>query len=413
MAGRLKFRYRNQDFRFRNSTSNPEDPEALLRFEALRTFLRCQPEIEAEKWSIPDFELLFAAASYSFKTHEPGGNLNFPSQRLRLRNGSRIRWSKANIPRSRYFSEVCCFLRRRDRILEQALSPADAQQLWGQPCDVERCAMQYRGRTWPLIVNANRMDFFTATIAALQHTVCFRDEIWSLDEFHQLWHSVQTACASARDRIEHCGRYGDVRWRRTVPLHSLISAAELLHFLHTRSPSSSDEFLHCFDACLHRPASEWDFWCQTTAMRQAALAQACATTSMEPRFYPSDSTLSDDNRRVHLAHCGANWPSAIPLSDLFSQLTSYRKQFEAVLQPPQVCAFCACGVWANTHHLLDLRQLPYSLAQLHSILSAKHWLERQQTEQQNLPDSFQPLSMEDLKDQVPHAPVEINDASVA
>lgn len=148
MAGTLSFFYRNTRFRTSNLSSN-EDPEASLRFEALRIFLRCQPVIQAEQWSLSDFEFFFQAARHSFETPCPHGNLNMQQQRIKKRDGSRIRWSTQDIPQADYFFEVFSFLGRRGQIVENSLTTAEARQLLGQPCDVKRCTVQYLNTTWP------------------------------------------------------------------------------------------------------------------------------------------------------------------------------------------------------------------------------------------------------------------------
>lgn len=123
-----------------------------------------------------------------------------------------------------------------------------------------------------------------------------------------------------------------------------------LHFLHTRPASSLSHFLHSFDACIHQPASAWEFWCLSTEERQQSLRRACATTALQPMHYPADNHInSDDGAEEHLsktlATAGASWPCAIPPSAHCLHLASYRSNFEQIVQPPQVCAFCACAVW--------------------------------------------------------------------
>lgn len=417
MVSRFKFSYRNQEFRWR-APSN--DPAADLRFEAFRTFLRLQPQIRNETWSLSDVEFLFEAARHSFQTASPQGNLNIPQQRFRLSNGSRMYWGKTAIPKTNYFLEVFCFLHRRDLVQAQALTQADARRLLGQPCHLRRCTVDYLQTSWPFILDADHMDFFTSTISTLQRTVCFQQQIWNRTEFLQLWDSLHCACNSSDHQIQLDRQYSGHRWRRSIPIHSIIAAAELLHFLRNSPSMPLNHFLHCFDACLHRPASEWDFWCQSTDMRQASLADACATTSMDPRFYTSDlhsapsahCSQDDSDRSRRLMHYGAEWPSAIPLSDQFSQLKNYRTRFETHVQPPKICAFCACGIWADGDQILDLRQLPCDVTLLHPILSAHLWLERQTPAEQPLPHHFQPLSLQHLRDFFPAAPTEVAEAAL-
>ena len=399
--------------RFYLWTHPSDDHEERLRFEALRTFLHAQPEIQNETWSLPDFEFLWFAAKTSFRSPAPSGVLNLPLQRPCLQDGNRIRWSKSGIPADAYFLEAFSYLRRRDRITTLT-NPIAARELLAQPCDLHRQTAFYMDKHWSCIVLTERMDFFATTMTVLTRTACFQQQAWSLDAFSDLWHSIQYASGTLSPFIDLSRTYDGQQWRRRVPTDHLIVAAELLHFLHTRPATSLFHFLRSFDACIYQPASAWEFWCLSAEERQESLRRACAPTAQQPLHYPADSHIhSDDSpqehRRKTLATAGASWPCAIPPSAHCMHLASYRSNFEAILQPPQVCAFCACAVWNDEGSCLDLRQLPCHLSALHTLLSGQLWLENQAAALRDpLPPHFVPLSLADLTPRFASLPIEMH-----
>jgi hypothetical protein len=204
--------YRKKRFRL----SFPQDDrEGPLRFEALRTFLHLQPEIQNETWPLPDFNFLWFAAKASFSSAVPSVILNLPLQRPYLQDGNPIRWFKSGVPASAYFLEAFSYLRRRDRIATLSSTVA-ARELLAQPCDLHR--------HWSCIIRTARMDFFTATMTVLTRTACSQQQAWGLEAFSDLWRSIQCASGTLSPSIELQRRYDGQQWRRQVPTDHLVFA---------------------------------------------------------------------------------------------------------------------------------------------------------------------------------------------
>lgn len=377
---------RRQQLTYRRATfTSPRlsDTAAVTRYAAVRTFLFHQPEIQNEQIYIQDFEFLWHAAQISFKTTPaPDRFINIPTQRMIYPPNCRWRWHRTNIPLAQYFLEVFVFLRRK-AILSTMPDLDAARSLLQQPCDIQTRTCSYANNLWYCFVPASRNTFFEELILVLTRTACYQQEVWSQAAWQDLWDTIQTATyvQDSTASITINRQYQGDRWRRRIASHTIIVAAELQHYLESRPVMSLDAFLRCFDTCILHPASQWDYWCASAVARLAALSSAASKTALEPRFYASDLLSStadthppEDLRAQNLSAAAHAWPDAISTDDLLQHLRAYRAQFEDVLTPPDVCAFCACPSWRCQPEILNLRELPFSLAALHTLLSGQHFL---------------------------------------
>lgn len=408
---RWRFTYRGQVFH-----CSPPDDAPPLRCEAFKTFLQHHPDISSERFSLPDFELLWYAAKTTLSTPaDTSRAINCPPQKIDISSPRRtLRWNRQNIPMQHFFSEVFCFLERK-YALTGINDIADPRNFLAQPCDLHVRTCTYAGATWYCIVSPLTTDFFDTTVTVLSHTCCFRQQLWSTADFTWMWRCIQQTCASGNTQVGLNLHYADRRWRRTVQAQQLISAAELVHFLHARPAMPFEAFLLCFDACLSQPASHWPFLCQTSSERRALLTAACETTAREPTSYSSDgsdmdltSSAAGRQRRLRLVETASAWPAAIPPGELFSHMTTYRSYFYDALKPPFLCAACACSTSFPAAELLNLRDVFPDLMVLHSIFSAKTYLHRYyEYHGCNLPRTFSGLRMETLQSYLATLPTEL------
>ncbi|CAL1151019.1 unnamed protein product [Cladocopium goreaui] len=397
-----RFRYRGHRY---NCDFRPGDNSVALlaRLNAIRDFLRVQPEIQNEVFSVPDFEFVWHAASISVRDYPTSnGVINIESQRIKAPAfpAGNFRWHRSNIPRYQYFAEVFLFLRRRYSLITVP-NVAEARQILSQPCDLHWKMCEYAARPWFCLVLGPRLDFFAQTVELLQQTSCFQQQAWSTDAFHDLWQTIQEISGTHANQITLLRCYQDQRWRRTIPAHLLIVTAELLHYLATRPVMPLDKFLHCFDVCVQYPAEQWDFWCRSSAERLAVLATAAATTASEPTFYSTDVQPAPNStaRSRRLAESAQKWPSAIPASILLAHAKEYHEQFHQCLQPPRLCGICACPIWDMTFELLDFRAPPCDLAQLHPLLSGTLFLkEFANYATLDVPPAFRGLTLQRLQE---------------
>ena len=413
-----RFRYRGHRY---NCDFRPGDNSVALlaRLNAIRDFLRVQPEIQNEVFSVPDFEFVWHAASISVRDYPTSnGVINIESQRIKAPAfpAGNFRWHRSNIPRYQYFAEVFLFLRRRYSLITVP-NVAEARQILSQPCDLHWKMCEYAAHPWFSLVLGPRLDFFAQTVELLQQTSCFQQQAWSTDAFHDLWQTIQEISGTHANQITLLRCYQDQRWRRTIPAHLLIVTAELLHYLATRPVMPLDKFLHCFDVCMQYPAEQWDFWCRSSAERLAVLATAAATTASEPTFYSTDVQPAPNStaRSRRLAESAQKWPSAIPASILLAHAKEYHEQFHQCLQPPRLCGICACPIWDMTFELLDFRAPPCDLAQLHPLLSGTLFLkEFANYATLDVPPAFRGLTLQRLQEFFVPAPIEVNpDASAS
>lgn len=287
-----QFRYKSKRFYWPSSPHTDQQ----LRYAAISTFLRNQPEIMDEKLSLEDFELLWRGAQVSFYSEPTAENLlNIPSQQVWFTRKLRRRWSRANVPACDYFAEIFTFLRRKLHLT--ALPPNDAHQcatsLFAEPCDFTYRTCAYSGEIWYCLLPRCREPFFDDFVALLHRTACYQQNAWSMQDFQDLWETLQASCCQERpdEHITLQRSYANERWRRRVSINSLIVVAEFLHYLHARPTMSLQAFLHCFDACLPYPASQWDFWCLSSTDRIDRLSSAASAASLEPRFFHLISSL--------------------------------------------------------------------------------------------------------------------------
>eukprot|EP00435_Cladocopium_sp_Y103_P038944 s2393_g10.t1 len=412
------FTYRARTFR----TPDLPDSAAKTRYSAVLTFLQHQPEIETQQISIGDFEFLWHAAQLSFQ-HAPSMDrlMNIPLQRVYYPPNHRINWSRKDVPLAHYFNEVFVFLRRK-AILSSLPTLDAARALLLQPCDMQIHTCTYANNIWFCFVPDSNKTFFEELLAVLQRTACYQQEIWSQTAWENLWETVQIA-ACAQDTtasIQISRQYQGQRWRRRIAPHQLVVAAELQHYLNSRPVMSLNAFSHCFDTCILHPASQWDYWCTSSADRLAALSSAASKTALEPQFYASDlqstapvAALHPDIRARHLAAAAQNWPNKISTESLLHHLQTYRSHFETVLHPPDVCAVCACPSWRSEPDMLDLRDLPCSISALHTLLSAQSFLQQYAVKDFPHPATFVGLTFEHLQPHFVPLPLELRTSSPA
>ena len=187
-----RFRYRGHRY---NCDFRPGDNSVALlaRLNAIRDFLRVQPEIQNEVFSVPDFEFVWHAASISVRDYPTSnGVINIESQRIKAPAfpAGNFRWHRSNIPRYQYFAEVFLFLRRRSSLITVP-NVAEARQILSQPCDLHWKMCEYAAHPWFCLVLGPRLDFFAQTVELLQQTSCFQQQAWSTDAFHDLWQTIQ------------------------------------------------------------------------------------------------------------------------------------------------------------------------------------------------------------------------------
>ena len=408
---RRHFRYKTQSFYFPANLSSAQQ----LRLEAVVTFLQQQPEVLNELFSGKDFEFLWQAAIYfSRASSTENEHMNIPTQQIKLPHETSIQWTRSRVPLRNYFSEYFTFLQRKLQAV-QCPTRESARALLSQPCDLQSRTCNYAGNQWYCFVPTSRSNFVDELLTILQSTACYRQQAWSLAEFRSLWTEIQSACCLQNaDELLHLDRsYLGQRWRRRIASRFVIVVAELLHYLHAQPAMSLAEFLRCFDACMPYPAAQWDFRCLSSTDRLARLAAACASTSLEPRFYASDMQSaghSSDPRRLRLAEAAQAWPAAIQTPYLLAHLHAYRHHFEDCLAPPAPCAFCACPSWNTHENLVDLRALPCGLPHLHSLLSGQFFLERYRAmfADFSFPTTFIGLTLEHLQNQFPPLPQELH-----
>ena len=172
-----RLRYRGHRY---NCDFRPGDNSVALlaRLNAIRDFLRVQPEIQNEVFSVPDFEFVCHAASISVRDYPTSnGVINIESQRIKAPAfpAGNFRWHRSNIPRYQYFAEVFLFLRRRYSLITVP-NEAEARQILSQPCDLHWKMCEYAARPWFCLVLGPRLDFFAQTVELLQQTSCFNNK---------------------------------------------------------------------------------------------------------------------------------------------------------------------------------------------------------------------------------------------
>ena len=191
---RIQARLRYRGHRYNCDFRPGDNSVALLaRLNAIRDFLRVQPEIQNEVFSVPDFEFVWHAASISVRDYPTSnGVINIESQRIKAPAfpAGNFRWHRSNIPRYQYFAEVFLFLRRRYSLITVP-NVAEARQILSQPCDLHWKMCEYAARPWFCLVLGPRLDFFAQTVELLQQTSCFQQQAWSTDAFHDLWQTIQ------------------------------------------------------------------------------------------------------------------------------------------------------------------------------------------------------------------------------
>ena len=410
---RQRFTYKKRDF-----WSPRLQPPAEPCYAAVCTFLRHQPEIQNEQISLADFEFLWYAAELSFRTTPALDDLlNIPSQTVRYPPNNRWRWHRTNIRRAQYFLEVFVFLRRK--ALLSTISDLDAaRSLLQQPCNIQTRTLSYANTLWYCFVPDSRMTFFDELITVLTRTTCYQQEVWSQRAWHELWETIQTATDTQDTTVQLTRRYQGERWRRQIASHTIVVAAELQHYLESQPVMSLDAFLRCFDTCILYPASQWDYWCTSAVDRLATLSSAASATAFEPKFYVSDflsssaDTHPPENLRAHnLSAAAHNWPNAMSTDDLLQHLQAYRAHFEDLLTPPDVCAFCACPSWRSRPEMLNLRELPFGLHTLHTLLSGQNFLQQYALKDFPHPATFVGLTFEHLEPHFVPLPEELQSMS--
>ena len=298
-------------------------------------FLREQPELTNASLSISDFERLWHAFKLSFKapyTIEPSSQLlNFEETRLQLQNGQRFRWSASGIPINTYFIFVFTFFQRRASVYAST-TVKDARRILNQPPTIELHRCTYLSKSWFCFTLPSAVPGILDLLQILQRTIAFQTQAWSIEEFHLFWQTVQYVAATDKRRVEIRRFYADQLWQRTIDSHLLITAAELLHFLHRHHPMDLQAFLQCFDTCLLLPAASWTYHCQTLAARIEALATACQTTAREVHPYQSDAFDTSHEpaylqRHRSFSQSATQWPGAVPSLELRQHLASGRASF--------------------------------------------------------------------------------------
>ena len=405
------FTYRGK--RFRLGRENVRDPG---RSDAFRTFLHHQPDVVSERFNLSDFETLWYALRFSLRaTEDASDTINGPEFKFRTHEAVYLRWRKKRMPAHMFFCETLCFLQRK-AILTSPNRILDPKNFLGQPCDHQVRTCTYATTTWYCIVPTVATVFFDSTLAVLSGTCCFQQQLWSIDDFTWMWRCIQQTCASGATTLCLDLRYAGHRYRRTVEAPLLVATAELLHFLHERPPMPLKTFLQCFDACLSHPASHWPFLCLSTTERHARLRAAAATTAREPTSYASDASdvaaaISQPARvrMRQLVETASVWPAAVPPPQLSSQITAYRCYFVDALKPPFLCAVCTCPTTRAAAELLNLRELCSDLMILHSIFSAKNYLQRYYAyHASDLPSTFRGLQIETCQQYLASLPAELH-----
>ena len=405
------FTYRGK--RFRLGRENVRDPG---RSDAFRTFLHHQPDVVSERFNLSDFETLWYALRFSLRaTEDASDTIDGPEFKFRTHEAVYLRWRKKRMPAHMFFCETLCFLQRK-AILTSPNRILDPKNFLGQPCDHQVRTCTYATTTWYCIVPTVATVFFDSTLAVLSGTCCFQQQLWSIDDFTWMWRCIQQTCASRATTLCLDLRYAGHRYRRTVEAPLLVATAELLHFLHERPPMPLKTFLQCFDACLSHPASHWPFLCLSTTERHARLRAAAATTAREPTSYASDASdvaaaISQPARvrMRQLVETASVWPAAVPPPQLSSQITAYRCYFVDALKPPFLCAVCTCPTTRAAAELLNLRELCSDLMILHSIFSAKNYLQRYYAyHASDLPSTFRGLQIETCQQYLASLPAELH-----
>lgn len=379
-------------------------------------FLREQPELTNASLSISDFERLWHAFKLSFKapyTIEPSSQLlNFEETRLQLQNGQRFRWSASGIPINTYFIFVFTFFQRRASVYAST-TVKDARRILNQPPTIELHRCTYLSKSWFCFTLPSAVPGILDLLQILQRTIAFQTQAWSIEEFHLFWQTVQYVAATDKRRAEIRRFYADQLWQRTIDSHLLITAAELLHFLHRHHPMDLQAFLQCFDTCLLLPAASWTYHCQTLAARIEALATACQTTAREVHPYQSDAFDTSHEpaylqRHRSFSQSATQWPGAVPSLELRQHLASGRASFIRCMEAPAQCTFCACPTPAHQAILLDLRHLHGGCLALHPLLSGQAYVLRNHARfADHLPITFLGLTWDDLKDICVPLPVEL------
>ncbi|CAL1155614.1 unnamed protein product [Cladocopium goreaui] len=377
-----RLRYRGHRY---NCDFRPGDNSVALlaRLNAIRDFLRVQPEIQNEVFSVPDFEFVWHAALISVKDYPTSnGVINIESQRIKAPAfpAGNFRWHRSNIPRYQYFAEVFLFLRRRYSLITVP-NVAEARQILSQPCDLHWKMCEYAAHPWFCLVLGPRLDFFAQTgtfqrrlqrpfaYQALGHTFCSVTGqpmylAWELDtkvdQSRPYCIAVELGRASTDESVDGGGvqRTAEVLRDDRFSFPRIFWAPELFAKNYGLKPQNYDIDIAKF------------------GIGEAVLATAAATTASEPTFYSTDvqPAANSTARSRRLAESAQKWPSAIPASILLAHAKEYHEQFHQCLQPPRLCGICACPIWDMTFELLDFRAPPCDLAQLHPLLSGTLFL---------------------------------------
>ena len=431
---RYRIRYRKKLFDFRC-----EHPRCGAVVSAALTFLQLQSEMRTEAWEIPDLEFLLHALRISFVDPRGTALFSIPSAQIYLHGKARVRFHKGSIPQEEYFLQVFTFLRRKIQLREYR-EAVNARRLLQQSLETSLQQCEYREILWHCFVGDSCSAFFANLTTTLQRTVAFQQQVWTPQEFSVFWDHIQQAVAVSCTEITWVDRYRGEPFRRVLPTHSLITAAELLHFLRARPPMDLAHFLTAFDACLPHPAAQWQFRCLGPESRRAALANACAVTAREPCPYPSDCEqprgpvgqvvcplcnrqCSDANamllhlradhptregRAPLLARCADAWPNAVSTASLTGHMAAYRTEFEQLLQPNLFCGFCSAASPTEETFLVDFRDTADTAAFFHSWLSARRFLENwAQSFEEELPVGYVGLTYEHLQSAAVLLPAEL------
>lgn len=407
---RTSFQYRGAQYR----ASVPNDV-SRNGYNAAKVFLQRQPEIQTASVTSEDFERLWDAISVSFRTdplNQPSEHLyKLSSTRIYLNAlGTRLTWSRSGIAQRDFFPATWALIRRKHLARCQPTHAA-ARDLLNQSPDIQLHCVEYLNQPWFCFVPNTMASFFEDMVRTLSATVCFREQCWLQTEFEVFWVSVQTTCASGMSSFDWRQTYNAFRWRRSIPSTQLVQTAELLHFLHRKPLMQPTAFLHAFDACLPHPAQLWPFYSQAPQERHDLLAQACALTGRELHPYPLPID-SQDARQTRLQDASVAWPNAVSPEAMMQRLQSYRQGFVTKLEVPVICSLCACPNSSATATPLNLRELPGGCTSVHKLLSAQAYVDRHRSCYPNdLPETFQGLSLEDLQPFCAQLPVELRHLS--